>query len=68
MKLTLINVSCKQKKCLGDTWYLPLGLVHVASALELAGMDVEVVDGVLHLLFGVQKDVVHGHGLVAPKS
>ncbi len=48
MKFMLINAPCTRNGVLGDTWYLPLGLVSMATALEeqRVEVDVEIVDGI----------------------
>lgn len=47
MKINLINSPCSCEGNLSDTWYLPLGLVHIASHLEDNDIDVEIIDGVV---------------------
>ncbi len=47
MSIVLVNSPCSDKNLLGDTWFMPLGLMNIASYLEDFGINVKLVDGIV---------------------
>lgn len=46
MLIKLINAPNRDCRVLGDTWYLPLGLIQIATYLENNGIVTKIIDGV----------------------